>query len=249
MQLRGKYAAVTGGTAGIGLAIARGLSAAGATVLIVGRNKTRLSELTHNGFRTLGADISQPEERERVLAHIGASGQPLDIFVNNAGTMTAFNLAGRDAQARMKQELNLNLHAPVHFCLELLPKLLRRPEAALVNVTTGLVYAPMFNSPAYCAAKNGLHAFTQSLRFQAQGTSLRVLEVLPPLVETDMVKHVKGSKARPESVANALVKGLQGDAAELRVGQTKALYFMSRLMPGVASNLINKGQETPPAKA
>lgn len=245
MQLRGKYIAVTGGTAGIGLAIARALNAAGAKVLIIGRNKTRLSELGHNGFATLAADIAQQSERDRVLAYLKDGGQALDVFVNNAGSMTAIALASGNAQSLMQREMELNLNAPINFCLELLPSLLKRPEAALVNVTTGLVYAPMFNSPAYCVSKNGLHAFTQSLRYQTKGSSVRVLEVLPPLVDTDLVKHVKGSKAKPETVAKALVKGLQGDATELRVGQVKALYFMSRVAPRMASNLINKGQDIP----
>ena len=109
----------------------------------------------------------------------------LDIFVNSGGSITAIALASENAQPPMQREMELNLNAPHHFCLELLPSLLKRPAAALVNVTTGLVYAPMFNSPAYCASKNGLPAFTHSLRHQTQGSSVRILEVLPPLVDTD----------------------------------------------------------------
>ena len=249
MQLKGKYAAVTGGTAGIGLAIARALNAAGLKVVIIGRNKSRLAELGHNGFASLEADIAQLSGRNKVLAYLSDGDQPLDIFVNNAGSMTAIALASGNAQPLMQREMELNLTAPIHFCLSLLPSLLKRPEAALVNVTTGLVYAPMLNSPAYCASKNGLHAFTQSLRHQTKGSSVRVFEVLPPLVDTDLVKHVKGAKAKPETVARALVERLQADATELRVGQVKALYFMSRLAPKMASNLINKGQDTPPVRA
>lgn len=249
MQLNGTFAVVTGATAGIGLAMARALHAAGAKVLIVGRNRTRLAELGHNGFATLEADLVQRPEREKVLAVLRNASQPLDIFVNNAGSMTPLALASGNAQPLMQREMELNLHAPIHFCLELLPQLLARPESALVNVTTGLVYAPMFNSPAYCASKNGLHAFTQSLRHQTNGTSVRVLEILPPLVDTGLVRHVKGAKARPETVAKALVDGLQGDATELRVGQVKALYVMSRVAPGMASRIINKGQDVPRVKA
>lgn len=245
MRLKDKYIAVTGGTAGIGLAIARGLQGAGAKVLVIGRNKPRLEGLRANGLQTLAADISRKAERERVLAHLQAGPQPLDGFINNAGMMKTITLASVKAQELMQREIELNLHAPIAFCLALLPALLKRPEAALVNVTTGLVYAPKTSTPGYSASKNGLHAFTQSLRHQMVGTSVRVLDVLPPLVDTDMVKDVKGPKAKPRDVADALIKGLQGNATEIRVGQAKMIYLMSRLAPGFASKIINNGETAP----
>ena len=83
-------------------------------------------------------------------------------------------------------DLALDLHAPIHLATTLLPRLLERSEAAIVNVTTGLVYAPFGATPGYSAAKGGLHAFTRSLRWQTRATRLQVVDLLPPAVETDL---------------------------------------------------------------
>lgn len=248
MNIDGKQALVTGGAAGIGLAITRALSNAGASVLVVGRDRARL-DAARVGFprvTTFSADLSRADERERVIEHVSKSQSPFDIFVNNAGTMQSFDLTGADAVRRLEAELALDLHAPIHLATALLPHLLRRPEAAIVNVTTGLVYAPFGITPGYSAAKGGLHAFTRSLRWQTRQSRLKVLELMPPTVETDLTRNFAGPKISPEKVANALVEGLRAGRDEVRPGMTQVLHVMSRIAPGFLFSAMNKAADKTP---
>ena len=165
-------------------------------------------------------------ERERLINHVATAHPPLDILVNNAGTMQYFALTGADAMQRLEAELALDLHAPIHLATAPLPRLLERPEVAIVNVNTRLVYAPFGATPGYNAAKGRLHAFTRSLWWQTRGICLQVVDLLPPAVETDMTARYDGPKTSPAKVADALIDALWSGQAEVRPGQSKALYAM-----------------------
>lgn len=242
MELKGKFAVVTGGGSGIGLAIARALQSEGAKLLIVGRDRARLNAVRGGNpvITTFAADVSKGSERDSLIQHLLKGSLAVDIFINNAGTMQSIDLHKEGALSLIDSELALDLHAPIHFSTALLPHLLTRPEAALVNITTGLIYAPFAYTPGYSAAKSGLHDFTRSLRWQTRSSRLQVLEVMPPTVDTELTKHANVSKIQPDVVARALVKALQRGTGELRVGQSKALYFMSRLAPEAIFNMMNK---------
>jgi uncharacterized oxidoreductase len=248
MKIEGKRALVTGGTAGIGLEITRALSAAGASVLVVGRDRTKLDAVRDATARveTFAADLAESGERERLITHVSSGSPPLDILVNNAGTMQYFALTSPDALDRIERELALDLHAPIHLAVALLPRLLDRPEAAIVNVTTGLVYAPFGNTPGYSAAKGGLHAFTRSLRWQTRQSRLQVIDLLPPAVETDLTARYHGPKIGPAKVAAALLDALRTGRTDVRPGQTKALYAMSRIAPGFIFRALNAQADKAP---
>ena len=242
MDLKGKSAVITGGGSGIGLAITRALQSEGAKTLIVGRDKARLNAVRGGNtlISTFAADISKGSERDGLIQHLLKDSSPVDIFINNAGTMQSIDLHRDGALSLLDSELALNLYAPIHFATALLPYLLKRPEAAVVNITSGLIYAPFGSAPGYSAAKSGLHDFTRSLRWQTRSSQLQVLEVMPPTVDTELTKHAKVPKIPPEVVARAVVKALKQGTTELRVGQAKALYFMSRLAPQAIFNMMNK---------
>nr|WP_233151056.1 SDR family NAD(P)-dependent oxidoreductase [Sphingomonas sp. BT553] len=239
---------VTGGGAGIGLAITRALVAAGTHVLIAGRDIARLDRVKAElgDVTTIQVDLSVQSERERLIAATLASERPLDLLVNNAGTMQYFALNDSRALARLDAELALDLHAPLHLSTALLPHLLARPEAAIVNVTTGLIYAPFGNTPGYSAAKAGLHEFTRSLRWQTRGTALKVIELMPPTVETALTRQYDGPKTDPARIAAALIDGIRKGRDEIRPGQTKALYAMSRLAPDYIYRTLNKAGDKVP---
>lgn len=248
MKIAGKHALVTGGAAGIGLAITRALTVAGASVLVVGRDHAKLESVRNLAPRvtTFAADLTDSGERERLIAHVLAASPPLDILVNNAGTMQYFALTAPDALARIDRELSLDLQAPIHLATALLPRLLERPEAAIVNVTTGLVYAPFGNTPGYSAAKGGLHAFTRSLRWQTRSSRLQVIDLLPPAVRTDLTARYDGPKIGSDKVADALLDALRTGRTEVRPGQSKALYAMSRIAPGFIFRALNKQADRVP---
>jgi uncharacterized oxidoreductase len=244
MNLNGKFALVTGGGSGIGLAITKALRAAGSDVLIVGRNETRLDSARGDDSRisTVTADLANPRDRVRLIEQL-SSGRPLDILVNNAASMTRIDLRNPDAQSLVQHDLALDLSAPIHLCIALLPALRQRPEAAIVNVSTGLIYAPLALNPGYATAKAGLHAFTRSLRRQTRPDSIHVLEVFPPIVDTELTKDFGGPKIEPEAVGAAIVKALVKRRYELRVGRAKFLYSMSRIVPNGIFSMINRAAE------
>ena len=248
MKIEARHALVTGGAVGIGLEITRALLAAGASVLVVGRNRTTLEAMqkAHPRVTVFEADLTNVGERTRLIEHVKTNAPPVDILVNNAGTMQYFSLTGENAQARLDSELALDLHAPIHLCTALLPHLLTRPEAAIVNVTTGLVYAPFGNTPGYSAAKAGLHAFTRSLRWQTRATKLKVIDLLPPAVETALTRRYDGPKISPARVAKELLDALLKGKDEVRPGQAKALYAMSRIAPAFIFGALNKQADKTP---
>jgi len=158
--------------------------------------------------------------------------------------MTDIDLHGRDALLALENEMALDLSAPVHLSMSLMPILLGRAEAAVVNVSTGLVYAPFSRMPGYSVAKAGVHAFSQALRHQTRGDVLHVLEVLPPTVDTELTSEYGGSKIQPEKVGSAVAKALAKNTTELRIGQTKFLYAMSRIAPNAIFTMMNKAADS-----
>ncbi|WP_216898053.1 SDR family oxidoreductase [Nocardia alni] len=250
MKLEGKFAVVTGGGSGIGLAITRALRTAGAYVLIVGRNPQRLAAAQgrDTGITTFVADLAKESDRDRLARYL-AGGRPLEVLVNNAGTMTDIDLHDQRAMLMMEGELAVDLSAPIHLTMALLPTLLSRPEAAVVNVSTGLIYAPFGRTPGYATAKAGVHAFSQTLRHQTRREALHVLEVLPPTVDTELTGDYGGSKIKPDAVGSAVVTALINGTTELRVGQAKFLYAMARMAPNTLFTLMNKVADNDAAKA
>ena len=188
MELGGNTVLVTGGGSGIGLALASRLLAAGSRVIVCGRRAEVLEAAAarHPGLVTRVCDVAREDEREALAEWARREHPELDVLVNNAGVQRRVRLADPEPWADTRQELAINLDAPVHLTALLLPHLLARPRAAVVNVTSGLSFAPLAAVPVYCATKAALHSFTLSLRHQLAGTAVEVVEIIPPAVDTDL---------------------------------------------------------------
>lgn len=151
---------------------------------------------------------------------------------------------------RSTRKIATNLTAPMKPISRLLPVLRARPSAAIVNVTSALVYAPVAAIPLYCATKATLHSYSKSLRHQLKGTELRVFELLPSTVATDMSKHRFNSKMlSPEAVVSALLRGMERDRYEIRVGQALPLYVMTRLAPSLIEPILLATRGEPSRRA
>ena len=236
MRLAGKTALVTGGTDGIGLEIARQLNAKGAIVVVCGRDASRLASARAQGFMAIEADLSTGAGCARLVGEL--TGITLDILVNNAGMggpsdlLTDFDLAQTD------QAIFLNLNAPMHLIAALLPALRERPEAVIVNVTSGLAIAPRGSGAVYCATKAGLRSFTQALRHQLKGTRITVIEALPPVVETRMTEANPHKKMPAPDCAAAIVKAIESGQTEAYIGATKMLRIVSEISPAAARRIM-----------
>jgi uncharacterized oxidoreductase len=125
------------------------------------------------------------------------------------------------------------------YCL---PALKKAPEAAIVNISSGLAIVPKASAPIYCATKAAVHSFSKALRYQCEDTcpSVRVFEVLPPMVETAMTsgRGRPRDKITPEQVVAETLSGMRRDRHEINVGKTRLLYWVNRLVPQVAEKIL-----------
>jgi uncharacterized oxidoreductase len=236
MQLADKTALVTGGSDGIGLAIARELKAAGTSVIVVGRDAGRLASARAEGFEAIEADLAGEAGCTALLDALGD--RSIDIVINNAGMGSAFDANAPVDLAATDKCIFLNLNAPIRLIVGLLDRLKAQPTAMIVNVTSGLAIAPNAGSPVYCATKAGLRSFTMALRAQLRDTSVHVLEVLPPVVETRMTAGNDHKKLPAAECARQVVAAMAAGRDEANVGMTRWLRVAYSVSPAVARRIM-----------
>jgi uncharacterized oxidoreductase len=236
MHHSGKCILVTGGTDGIGAALIRALRQRGAEVIASGRTTERIAATRADGFPVIEADLSTPAGVDALVA--GLDGREIDILVNNAGGGITHDFRKETPDERLDPGIFLNLNAPIHLINRLMPVLRARPEAMIVNVTSGLAIAPYGGGPVYCATKAGLRSYSLGLREQLKGTKVRVLEVLPPLVDTQLNAGTKMAKMTTDECARQIVRAMECDAAEANVGLVKLLRLIYSISPALARRIM-----------
>jgi uncharacterized oxidoreductase len=187
MNLSANTVLITGGGSGIGLALARRFLQAGSRVIVCGRRQNTLDEAqrAHPGLHTRVVDIASEENRVALWQWAAREFPDLNVFVNNAG-IQRYPTLGENDWASMREEIVINFEAAVHLSSLAIPHLRLRPAAAIMNVTSALSFAPMARAPIYCATKAALHSFTVSLRHQLAESGIKVVEIIPPAVDTDL---------------------------------------------------------------
>lgn len=237
MDLRGKLALVTGGSDGIGREIALQLQAAGADVIVTGRSAEKLRAMAALGFATIAGDLATTEGIDAVVD--GVAGKPLALLVNNAGVGAADYAAEDVATLAIADAcLQINLDAPIILCTRLLPALKAQPDAAIVNVTSGLAIVPCSSAAVYCATKAGLRAYTQALRHILRKSNVRVIEALPPVVETNMTVKRTEKKMSAHDCAAEIVRGIRTGKSEVNVGMVKILQLVHSISPALARRIM-----------
>lgn len=232
MQLAGNSILITGGGTGIGLGLARQLQERGNRVIICGRRAEVLAAAVDAvpGLSAIAADVATEGGRERLLADALQMAPDLNILVNNAGIQRRARFrtdsAGWPARAA---ELRINLEAPIHLAALFLPQLERQPRAAIVNVTSGLAFLPVAFAPLYAASKAGLHSFTQALRFELQQTSVAVIDIIPPMVDTDLGgSGIHGEGVPVDDFVSAVLARMEAGETEIGYGQSEAFRTAGR---------------------
>jgi uncharacterized oxidoreductase len=236
VQLNGKTALVTGGTDGIGIWIARLLAKGGAKVIVCGRREELLEAARGEGFEAITADLSSVAGVDAFVAAL--AGRDLDILINNAGSGSTYDLADAIDLESTDRTIFLNLNAPIRLAAALVPRLRTRPEAALVNVTSGLAIAPRAGSPVYCATKAALRSFTKAVRHQLKDSNVTVIEALPPVVDTAMTADRTGGKMSPEACAQQIVTAIENNRTEANVGMVKILKLVHSISPRLAEAIM-----------
>jgi uncharacterized oxidoreductase len=237
MQLSGKTILLTGGTDGIGRELAGQLKAKGATVIVTGRTAERIAAAQAAGFEAISADLSSLAGVDAVLAAV--AGREINILINNAGVGSDhdFREAAPDL-ADNDRSIFLNFNAPVHLITHLMDRLKSRPEAMIVNTTSGLAIAPRAGGPIYCATKAALRSYTLALREQLKGTNIHVLEVLPPVVETKMTAGRTSKKMSAHDCAAEMLRAMETNANEANVGMVKILRVVYSISPALARRVM-----------
>jgi uncharacterized oxidoreductase len=238
MDLAHKTALVTGGTDGIGLEIARQLKAKGAAVVVCGRRQDYLDAAAAEGLESIPADLSTAAGCAALVAAYGD--RPLDLLINNAGMHGNFGPGEPPDLALTDKTIFLNLNAPMHLMGLFLDRLKARPEAAIVNVTSGLAIAPRAGGPVYCATKAGLRSFTQAMRYNLRDTKIHVIEALPPVVETALTAANLRKKMSAEACARQIIVAIERDHAEANIGEVKLLRAAYSVSPALARSIMIK---------
>jgi len=229
MQLSGNTVLITGGTSGIGLAFAQQFLANGSKVVICGRRIERLKEIerSHPGISIRVADISKAQDREDLSRWVVEQHPGLNILINNAGVQLLADLTKPVDMTRIQQEIDTNIIAPVHLSSLLTPHLVTKKSAAIVNISSGLAFVPLAFMPIYCATKAAIHSISLSQRYQLKDTSVKLFEIAPPAVDTELGSDRREDKKQShggmpvEEFIKQAMDAIRNDAYETAIGTAK----------------------------
>lgn len=229
MKTTGNTIFISGGSAGIGLAIAKKLNAAGNKVIINGRNAERLQKALKELDQAVAiqGDLSVESDRIRIANDLKTNYPDVNIIINNAGAAFAYLLSETiGAHEKAAIEMNTNYFSVIHFTELLLPHLLQKAEAAVINISSIAVFGSHVMLPTYGATKAALHSYTTALRQTYQDRAqLQVYEVYPPLVDTEFSAEIGGANGIPASeVADELFLALEKNQFDVPVGDTKQFF-------------------------
>lgn len=239
---------ITGGGSGIGLAIAKKFLTQNNTVIITGRNLSKLEAVKAElpDIHIFQSDVTQEEEVKKLAADIESAFGGIDVLMNNAGIMLLLD-SGDEANDLHKQfeEIEINFNSPIRVLHHFLPQLKKSKNAVLVNVSSGLAYVPFAQAPVYSGTKVAVHFWTKSIRPQLKPHGIKVIELLPPVVDTKLAKDadLKDDNLKPmppEKLAENFWKDYAKGKEEITPGVSKALKIMSRLAPRFIYNQLNK---------
>lgn len=229
MKTTGNTVFISGGSAGIGLAIAKKLSTAGNKIIINGRNEERLQNALKqlNNAVAIQGDLSIEGDRIAIAKQLKENYPDVNIIINNAGAAFSYLLNETlNAHEKAAIEMNTNYFSVIHFTELLLPHLIEKTEAAVINVSSIAVFRSHKFLPTYGATKAALHSYTVALRYSyEEQKNLQIYEVYPPLVNTEFSAGIGGADGiPPEEVADELLIGLEKNQFDIPVGDTKQFF-------------------------
>jgi uncharacterized oxidoreductase len=232
MNLTGNTILITGGGSGIGRALAEALHKAGNQVVIAGRREQLLHEVTtaNPGMEALLLDIQDKDDVAAFARQAVESFPALNAVVHNAGIMRSETVAAGDFLATAEETIATNLLGPIRLTSALLPHLLKQKRATILTVSSGLAFVPLATTPTYSATKAAIHSWSMALREQLKATSVEVIEIAPPYVQTELLgpQQAVDPAAMPLAEFTAEVMALLESApasGEIIVERCKPLRF------------------------
>jgi uncharacterized oxidoreductase len=231
MNLSNNTILITGGATGIGLAMAEQFLKLGNEVIVCGRRIEMLNEAKEKfpKIHIAQADLSKKESRINFTKYILEKAPSINVLINNAGIQNETDITNPNCNDSMQEEMDTNFIAPVHLGALFTEHLKQKKESAIVNITSGLAFAPLAIVPVYCATKAALHSVTLSLRHQLRNTSVKVFEIAPPIVDTNLDRGARDNRGMEnrgisaEEFALAAMDALKNDTFEAAIGMAAGL--------------------------
>jgi uncharacterized oxidoreductase len=219
MNLSSSTILITGGASGIGLAFAERFAKLGSTVIVCGRRDDVLAEAKKKGLETIRTDVGREADRVALVRQAVERFPKLNVLVNNAGIQRRGFADDKAPWSEREQEIAINFAAPAHLTALLIPHLEKQKDAAIVNITSGLAFVPGVFAPVYCATKAAMHSLSVSLRHDLQRKSIEVIEIIPPMVNTDLGGKGLHNEGVPlDEFADAMLEGLKRGETEIGYG-------------------------------
>lgn len=249
MKTTGNTILITGGATGIGFSLAEEFIKNGNEVIICGRRENKLEEAKKKipQIHTRKFDLSNEQERKMLFDWVASSFPNTNVLVNNAGIQRMIDLKkGTEDLQSGEDEIEINFKAYVNLSAHFIPLLAKQKESAIINISSGLGFIPLAITPIYSATKAAIHSFTMSLRHQLRNTPVKVFEVIPPTVDTELDKGARDRRGqadrgiKPDEVAKATIEGLKKDEFEIAVGMAQNLKMGSRNNPEQLFQNINR---------
>ena len=237
MEISGNTVLITGGATGIGYALAESFLAAGNEVIICGRREERLlkAQKNHPELHIKVCNVAEEGDRRTLVEWITANFPNLNILVNNAGVQRDIDFTKGIAEFLAgENEIKINLEAPIVLSGLFIPYLTGKKEAAIINISSGLGFVPAAKMPVYSATKAGLHAFSMALRQQLLKPGIKVFEVVPPAVDTELNPEGRAQRSnfkvdlKPKEFVASVMKGFKNDIFEIGYGMTEGFIKASR---------------------
>jgi uncharacterized oxidoreductase len=248
MNLNGNTIFITGGGSGIGKSLAEALHNRGNKVIISGRRKGHLAKTIEEnpGMDSIELDVTKPESIRRVAEELVLKYPTLNVLLNNAGIMEIDDASTRIADDLIERTVRTNLMGPIWLTSALVEHLKKQESAAILIVSSVLGFTPMAMTAVYSSTKAALHSYSQSLRFKLRHTSVRVLEVIPPWVRTELLNSSEEPRAMPlNEFLQGTVDGLATDAEEILVPRAKFLRDQQGPQEAAFVNSFNEQLEQP----
>ena len=244
MKLTNNTILITGGSSGIGLAMAKKFYEIGNKVIIVARDKEKLNEVKTQipEIEIFQCDLTKQIDMDELIVFIEQQYPNLNMLFNNAAIQYNYSfLTEPNLINKIDYEIRANLISTIKLCSLLLPTLLKNENSAIVNISSGLAISPKKSAPVYCATKAAIHNFTKAFRYQMEETNLTIFEIIPPLVDTAMTEGRGKGKISPEQLVDEFIKDFKNNKVESYIGKSKLLKLISRIAPKLADGILKNG--------
>jgi len=244
MKIKNSTVLITGGSSGIGLELSKVLIQNGNKVIICGKSNDKLvaAKKTEPKLITYQCDLSDSQECTAFARQIKENHPELNILINNAAVVNRIDFINdENAMKLAENEYRTNLIAPIQLIKLLYKTISANDDSAIINITTGLIYAPRVIYPFYNSSKSALHSFTQTLRIRLQNEKTKVVEVMFPAVDTPWHQGTPPKIAiSADAAVSEMIQGLEKGKLEIKVGGAKILSLLSRIAPGFALRKVNE---------